>query len=314
MNTKSTLQRRGIGFAAAAAVVALGLAACAPAEPAEPKESAAAGVSIEEIGLIEVDESAAALLPERYQGGLQIASTIPHPPFIDFIEPGVTDKFVGVDYDLLSAIGARMGTMTTYNAMPFDGLIPGLQAGNFDVITGLADLKSRQETVTFVDYSKTGAAIMVRAGETSIKLLDDLCGKNVAAVKGTTRQQFLVGCRATSCGSGPRNIIEYPDEAASLQSLISGASDALLTAKVNALMLAKELSDKRAAVEDPNARNGYKANPNGIGVLNENADLAEAIRAAMQTLIDDGTYMKIYEKWGLGSIGVESAVINGAIN
>lgn len=303
---------RGLLATVTASLIVLVGCSSAPAE--DEKEQPATAIEVPGIGVVEVNEAAAALLPERYSAGLNIASTIPHPPFIDFAESGVRDEFVGVDFDLLTAIGARLGTTITYHAMPFDGLIPGLQAGNFDVISGLADLKTRQETVTFVDYSKTGAAIMTGTETTDIETLADLCGRKAAAVKDTTLRQILVDYSAASCGDKPMEVVEYPDEAASIQSVISGATDALLTAKVNAIMLAQELSDKLQAIEDPDEPNGYKANPNGIGVLNANADLAEAIKVALQSLIDDGTYLAIYEQWDLGSIGVESAVINGAEN
>lgn len=320
-HTRNRLKHSFRGLALIA-VTALALTACGSADadesPSANTDSGAGsspqGVDIPDVGTVEIDPAVAELLPERYADGLKLASTIPHPPFIDFEEPGVTDRFVGVDYDLLVAIGAKMGTTVTYNAQPFDGLIPGLQAGKFDVITGLADLKERQQTVTFVDYSKTGAAILVRTGHTGIDVIDDLCGVKVAAGKATTLQQLLADFSETSCGDNPIKIIEYPDETSSIQALISGATDALLSAKVNALNLAKELPDKLEAIEDPNERNGYKANPNGIGVLNENADLADAIQAALQSLIDDGTYLEIYKKWELDSIGVSEAVINGATN
>ncbi|MGB4137789.1 MAG: transporter substrate-binding domain-containing protein, partial [Microbacterium sp.] len=243
----SSIRSRFTGLIAVSAAAAL-LVGCAGAESAPEQTDASApaaeGVEIEGVGTVVADPAAAELLPERYSQGLTIASTIPHPPFIDFAEEGVRDKFVGVDFDLLTAIGAKLGTTITYQAQPFDGMIPGLQAGNFDVITGLADLKSRQETVTFVDYSKTGAAIVTRTDVDDIAVLGDLCGRKAAAVKDTTLQKILIEYTAASCGSNAIDIIEYPDEAASVQSVISGATDALLTAKVNAIMLAKGLPEK----------------------------------------------------------------------
>ncbi|MFI6925789.1 transporter substrate-binding domain-containing protein [Nonomuraea spiralis] len=304
---------RGIALLTAAVVTLAGCGSSSNDQSGNATTPTA--VTIEGVGPVAKDDKAAALLPDRFaKDGLVIAANIPHPPFIDFSEPGVTDKFKGLDYDLTQAIAARLGTVASYKAQPFDSLIPGLQAGSHNVVTGIADLKARQEAVTFVDYSKTGAAALARHGNTQIKTLADLCGVKVAAVRSTTLQTLLEDYSKASCGARPMKIIGYPDEAAGLQALLSQATEVYFTAKVNAIMIAKSQPDKLTAVEDPAEPNGYKANPNGIGVLNANEDLAKAIQAALQSLIEDGTYGRIYSKWDLASIGVTSAVINGAIN
>lgn len=311
---ESPARKAGISALVIATTLALGLSACtaAPAEEG-PSSDAALSIEIEGVGTVAEDPELAALVPEQFvESGLLIAATAPHPPFLDFREVGVPGDFVGVDYDLMQAIATRLGITATFEPTPFDGIIPGLQAEKFNVLTGLADLKERQQTVTFVDYSKTGAAIVVRTGTSSIKVLADLCGKKVAVLKGSTLLKIVVAADE-KCESGSIEAIEYPDEAATIQAVISGAADALITAKVNALVLQDNVDDL-TAISDPAEPNGYAANPNGIGVLNQNADLATAIQAALQSLIDDGTYTAIYEKWGLGDIQVASAEINGAIN
>ena len=57
--------------------------------------------------------------------------------------------------------------------------------------------------------------------------------------------------------------------------------------------------------------NGYEAVYTGIGVLKANKELTAALQAAVQSLIDDGTYGKILAKWNLSSFGVPTATING---
>ncbi len=39
-------------------------------------------------------------------------------------------------------------------------------------------------------------------------------------------------------------------------------------------------------------------------------ELAKAVQAAMQHLMDDGTYMKILEAWGVESGAIKTAEIN----
>lgn len=314
-------QRSGIGVSrarACAPVALIGLLVLTSCSAGDGEADAAPDAvesefAIEGVGEISAEEDLVAMVPDEYEGHLDAASSIPHPPFIDFKEVGNEDEFVGVDYDLLTAIGAKLDLTVTFHVQPFDGLIPGLEAGKYDVITGIADLKERQQTATFLDVSKTGAAIVVKPDNDSIGNLDDLCGIKVGAGKATTLQQILVEYSDESCGDSPIEVIEYPDETATSEGLISGATEAMLLPKVNALMLEEKRGNDIKVIEDPEAPNGYEANPNGFAVLNEHSELADAMRAALEALLDDGTYDAIYEKWGLETVGVDEAVINGAV-
>ena len=44
----------------------------------------------------------------------------------------------------------------------------------------------------------------------------------------------------------------------------------------------------------------------------EGADTAKAVQAALQKLMDDGTYMKILKHWGVESGALDKAEINPA--
>ena len=49
----------------------------------------------------------------------------------------------------------------------------------------------------------------------------------------------------------------------------------------------------------------------GVGVLKANTGLTAAIQAAVQSLMDDGTYDALLKKWNLESFKVDSATLNG---
>ncbi len=48
----------------------------------------------------------------------------------------------------------------------------------------------------------------------------------------------------------------------------------------------------------------------GIAIKKGDTELAKAVQAAMQHLMDDGTYMKILEAWGVESGAIKTAEIN----
>jgi polar amino acid transport system substrate-binding protein len=51
--------------------------------------------------------------------------------------------------------------------------------------------------------------------------------------------------------------------------------------------------------------------PYGISVNKDNMQLAQAIKAALDQMIADGSYKQILDKYGLGDGAVTEAVING---
>jgi polar amino acid transport system substrate-binding protein len=56
---------------------------------------------------------------------------------------------------------------------------------------------------------------------------------------------------------------------------------------------------------------GYTSVLTGIGVLKKNTGLTLAIQAAVASLIADGTYSTLLEKWNLSAFAVAEATING---
>ncbi|MRX43903.1 ABC transporter substrate-binding protein [Agromyces kandeliae] len=295
------------------------LAGCsATASSADP---VAEDDAVEVAGIeITVDEAAADLLPAEIAeaGAVKVATDAPYAPFEMFIEEG-SDELTGVDVDLGHAIGAKLGIDFAFEQQAFDGIIPALQAGNFDVtITAMTSSVERMEVLTFVDYSASGTGILTTAGNPEgIRSFLDLCGESVA-VQGATSQVDLVKevwqgeCEAE--GQGPIELSEFPSDADAQLAITSGKAIASLLTKPSAGYVAKTTNDGATfeVVEDPDAPNGYDATLNGIGVLKGDEGLAEAIRAALQSLIDDGTYDAILDQYGVTGIGIDEATINGA--
>ena len=309
--------RRLVGIATAG-VLALSLAGCG-GDGAEVAKAGAAGagessLEIEGVGTVEVDEKLTEMLPADTEE-ISVGTNAPYPPFIDFVEEGNTEDFEGLDYDLVQAIAARLGVAAPFSQQPFDGLVPGLKAGKYDAIVGgVTDNFERQATATFVDYSASGTGIAVATGNPEgIATLDDLCGRVVAAQKASKQVDLLATFSDESC-SEPIEVTEYPQNTDAVQALLAGKADAIAATRVNLLDDAEKLVGKVEVVDDPAEPNGYQASPNGIGFDKADTELAEAVQAALQSLIDDGTYDKILAKHGQEAIGIEKATIDAAVD
>ncbi|MBQ1073294.1 transporter substrate-binding domain-containing protein [Micromonospora sp. C31] len=275
-------------------------------------------VTIEGVGEVTTDATLARKVPGdiRDRGTITVATNAPYEPFIDFKTEGRTDEFKGLDHDLFLAASARLGIKATFTQQPFDGLVPGLQAAKYDAIAGgITDKKERQQVATFVDYSASGTGFLVKTGNPlGVQTVADLCGRKVAVQKASNQAKNLAEYSRSDCAGRAVEVKEYPENPQAVQALIAGNVDVVAATKVNLVDVAPALAGKADLVEDPSAPNGWLASPNGFGFLKAQKELAQAYQAAVQSLIDDGTYTKILARWKQEPIAVKQATIDQAID
>ncbi|MFG3043296.1 ABC transporter substrate-binding protein [Streptomyces sp. NPDC048330] len=283
--------------------------------PAAGGKATIAGVEIKK------DQALHDLLPAKIKkaGTVRVATDVPYPPFEMFVKEGES-TLTGLDYDLGQALGAKLGVTFAFTPQKFDGIVPAIQAGKFDVaMSAITDNKDRQKVVDFVDYSQSGSGILVGDGNPSkIEKLDDLCGLKVA-VQAATNQLDLLKSHQDACakaGKGKIDIQTFPKDSDAQLALRSGKVDAQVLTKPAAGWVAKTADAGKAfdLVEDPAAPGGYNASPNGIAISKQLPELTDAVQKALQALIDDGTLVKIYNKYGVPSIAVKEATKNASVD
>lgn len=313
--------RRTALAAAALAVTGVLIAGCTAAAGTEQASDGDSADAATILGMeVAVDEDARALLPDDIAeaGSVTAATDAPYAPFEMFVEEG-SEELTGVDILLGEAIGAKLGIDVEFAQQGFDGIIPALQAGNFDLtISAMTSSVERMDVLTFVDYSASGTGILTRAGNPDdIETYLDLCGKNVAVQSATSQVELVNDVWQAECeaeGLEPIALSEFPSDSDAQLAITAGKAAASLLTKPSAGYVAKTTNDGETfmVVEDATAPNGYDATLNGIGVLKENEQFAEAIQAALQSLMDDGTYEAILAEFGVEGIGIDEATINGA--
>ena len=121
---------------------------------------------------------------------------------------------VGMDADLSDAIAAEMGLKAKLVNETFDGIIPGLAAGKYDMgASSFTDTKEREKTVDFVDYFSAGESFFTKAsGGAPSSTLADICGKTVAVEKGTT-EETDAQAQSKKCGrqAGEGALVPRPE-------------------------------------------------------------------------------------------------------
>lgn len=253
----------------------------------------------------------ASLVPAAFKDGINVASGI-YAPMVMRSDSG---EWSGFDYDLGQALSAELGVPFTFEVQDFTSIIPSLQSKKHDIIMfGMNDTAKREEVLDFTDYFQAGLAILVEKGNPAgITSMSDLCGKSVAVAKGTTQAEF-VASESAKCASGSITSIELPTENDAILAVKSGQAVADVFDAAPAAYTAQTSGDGKdfEVVHDPANPAGYGVAYTGIGVLKENADLTKALEAALQAVMDDGTYAELLAKYDLSDYGVPSATVNGA--
>jgi polar amino acid transport system substrate-binding protein len=255
-----------------------------------------------------VDSAAAAKLPAAIKsaGVVKVATDASYPPDEFFAADNKTIQ--GMDVDLGNALGAVLGVKFEFSNVGFDSIIPSL-GNRYDLgMSSFTDNKEREQTVDMVVYANVGTNFMV-AGDSSLapNTVADLCGKSAAVEKGTVQLDALEA-QKKKCNL---TILAFPDQNQANLALKSGRADVVLAdAPVNVY------AAKQSNGEFKVAGGSFGKAPYGIAVPKDSAHagLADAILAAMKDLGEDGTYDKIFAKWGLSAGATHEFKLNGAIS
>lgn len=258
-----------------------------------------------------IDAAAAALLPQEYKdaGVVNVASDIPYPPMEYF---DADNNVTGFDYDLAQIIGKKLGVTFKFNKTAFDGIIASIEAGTNDVaISGMSDTVERQAKLTFVDYFLSGSSLVINKGNPDgVTDLQSLCGKTALIEAATVQGDTL---KAVDCGDkGAIEILSFPDVPTTLNALRAKKGVAFLIdspVAADATLTAGEGEYFELAFDSANPA-GYDPGFFGIGVKNGDK-LVDAIKAALDSAIADGSYAAALKAYKLETFAVAEATING---
>ncbi|MFF3749583.1 ABC transporter substrate-binding protein [Streptomyces sp. NPDC002018] len=259
-------------------------------------------------------------LPAQYQksGVIKVGTNAEYAP-MESVENG---KIIGVDPDIAAALGKQLGVKFEFTSGSFDGLITALNTGRHDIaMSSITDTKQRQEGlddsgkklgkgVDFVDYFLAGTAVYTQKGNPKgLKSIEDLCGLTAAVQRGTTYEKALQNQSKVCKDSGKKAVTIEPfeNDTEAQTRVKSGGAAAGVNDYPVALDLARK-ADGGNAFEVVGEQ--VDAGPFGIAVNKDNTGLRDALKAAVDAIIEDGSYQKILEKWGATSGAIDKAAIN----
>lgn len=290
-----------------AAAVSLGLAACAPIEPSptEPVDTSIPAPTADGGTLNH-------LLPNRIsEKNVLKVGTAPVSIPCEYIEDG---QLKGIGVDMWNAVANHLGVKVDVIAVEFASLIPGIQAGRFDVAEQcIADNKTRQEVVSFVDYMTIHTVVVIpSANPHKIEgaRSETLCGLKVAVLDGSNyigKVENELNPVCTENGLEPLEIVKLPDQGQVLLAAQSGRVDFAMTNSTAGAFMSDAARDALTLVPVE------ALHPSTIGfvVAKDDVELQEALLAAFKLMHETGEYIEILERWHLDP---ESDAIEPGIN
>jgi polar amino acid transport system substrate-binding protein len=246
----------------------------------------------------------------KSKGTLNVATEAQYAPN-EFIAPD-GHTIIGMDADLMKALGEVMGLKVNLINANFETIIPGLAAGRYDVgASSFTDTREREKTVDFVDYFSAGISFYAKtSANPGVEALKDLCGKTVAVEKGTVEQEESEA-QSKKCpkeGKKSVNVLVFPGQNAVNLAVSSGRAE---LGMADSPVVAYQI--KQSNGQFKLIGKSYAFAPYGIAIPKKTG-MTQPILAALKELIAKGTYTQILEKWGIESGAIKEPKVNGAIS
>jgi ABC-type amino acid transport substrate-binding protein len=199
-------------------------------------------------------------------------------------------ELVGMDADWANRIAKHLGVKVEWEVLDFKGIIPGLQAKQFDAaMSGLRVTEERKAAIDFSDPIGADEAVAVyKAGTPGIKSPEDISGKTVCVVAGSSNGEEPVKRIGTA-----KKVQAYPGQAEAFADLANGRCEVMVTGRLLA-------ADWRKSGEGE----GFEISVDGtdcaalaVGFPKGSEELLEAVNEAIQQERDAGAYEEVAKEW-----------------
>ena len=219
---------------------------------------------------------------------LRIGSETVYPPF-EFLDPA-TGKYAGFDIDLIDAIAKKAGFEPMIFSMGLDALIPALMSDTIDVaISALTITPERSKKVDFTKpYYESGLTIMTHKDNVKkIRGTKDLEGKTLCVEIGSSGGLFsakIPGVKLRTFNSATEAFMEIDQRGCYAMINDKPVNEFFLTSKQAKHM---KLAEVKVILSEDNY---------GFAVKKGNAKMKARLEKALDEVVADGTYEKIYNK------------------
>lgn len=220
----------------------------------------------------------------KEKGEVTIGTEGTYAPFTFHDKSG---KLTGFDIEIAEEVFKRLDIKPKFVETKWDGMIAGLDAKRYDLVANEVAIRpERLEKYDMSDpYIVSKAVLIVHEDNNEIQTLDDLKGKKVAQSLDSNYRKIAEEHGATN------TVIEGFNQAIDL--LVSKRVDATLNDSLSYLDLKKQRPELpiKTVYEEENATS------NAFLFRKGSDELVDNVNKALADMKEDGTYLKISEKW-----------------
>lgn len=213
-------------------------------------------------------------------------------------------KLTGLNVEIARLVLQRMGIEEMQGVLTeFGSLIPGLDAGRFDIITaGMYITPERAKQVAFANPEYTiGGGLAVKAGNPyDLHSYDDIAANSnvkIAVMAGAAEFDHLL-----AVGVSENQITTVPDQPSALAALQAGRVDAITmtSAALNSLFntindsKVERVEDFKIAVVDGKSQQAFGS----AAFRPEDNDFREAYNSELDKLKESGELLEIFKTFG----------------
>ena len=213
-----------------------------------------------------------------------------------------TGAFSGIDADIINTVAKMLSIKkVTVQTVPFDGLVPGVLSGRFDMVGDSIHAtpeRAKLVSFSFPTYYYAEALVVKKGSNATAKSLDDLKGKSVGSLLGTNYTEWIQKTSGLQYKG-------YKDPLTLVQDVASGRLDAgLYDLPVIASIIKDQPQWPVEIVKTYQARAVKNpANYSRYIFRQQDQQLNEAVSRAIEWMQYTGKMKELLKKHGLGEDG-----------
>ncbi|MFD9748096.1 ABC transporter substrate-binding protein [[Kitasatospora] papulosa] len=247
----------------------------------------------------------------RERGTLRLGASADASPPLGFYATDDRTR-IGSEIDLATLIADTLGLKPRFEQVSWENLFVGLDSSKFDgVLSNVTVTEERKEKYDFATYRLDNIAFEARKGSGwKVEGPADVAGKTISVASGTNQEKILVDWSEENVEAGrePVDIKYFQKDTDYYLALQSGRIDAYLGPSPSANYHVASAGQSEIIGTLSGAGDGVQGK---IAVTTKkDSGLVKAYGAAIDHIIQDGSYADVLERWGLSNEAVEKSEIN----
>ena len=223
-------------------------------------------------------------------GKVTVGTEAAFPPF-EFIEDG---KIVGYGKDILDYVVADLGVELSQLDLPWQGILPGVLAGKFDFVATTVSVRPERvvQYAFTVPIAEGTTYTMKRAGDDSIKTVEDLAGKVVGTQLSSGGEAAAQEFEATLGDDGYAELKLYTSYPETYLALANGEIDVVVQSLPNLAVVVKQQPGVFEMLGPIGSLSymGWVTRPDDI-------DLRDYLSSQILAMRDSGKLYELQDKW-----------------